>query len=351
MPHVGGLIWSATLIFHERRSSTMFFIDRLDLDRRMQVLRKEIAERGISEELRGWNFHSPPVQPVGPGLLFGVGELASRYCPTMRDIWLKRVARVKPPPNVKMVRGIAYHEVVHRTTEMVKRAVYEAIEVTGSNLVELLLEEQERVANAAVYEAEISIAPLEDEVRAKLVDECRDLFRFLVVQAGAKLDTAISKYPHSDRDGLLSVAIPPVTERKVDGSLVGLAHELSVDIYTPFNAIADLKTGEVRKFHPYTAAGYALAVEAEEGVEVNYGFIIYLRMEGRVPRIRYRYFLVGDELRREFLDIRDEAYEIVSSGKDPGMPARCPDYCPYYPVCRGGEVEAGPERARDVARS
>lgn len=328
----------------------MFFIDRLDLDRRMHVLRKELAERRVSEELRGWSFHSPPVQPVGAGLLFGVGELASRYCPTMRDVWLKRVAGVKPPPNVKMIRGIAYHGVVHRSTEMVKRAVYEMAEVSGSELVELLLREQEKVANAAVYDAETSIAPLEDEVRVRLVEECRDLFRFLAVQAGAKLDVAISKYPHSDRDGLLSVAIPPVTERKVDGSLVGLAHELSVDIYTPFNAIADLKTGEIRKFHPYTAAGYALAVEAEEGVEVNYGFIIYLRMEGKVPRIRFRYFLVGDELRREFLEIRDEAYEIVSSGRDPGMPAKCPEYCPYYPVCRGGKVEAGAERARYVAR-
>ena len=102
--------------------------------------------------------------------------------------------------------------------------------------------------------------------------------------------------------------------------------------------------------HPYTAAGYALAVEAEEGVEVNFGFIIYLRMEGRVPRIRFRYFLVGDELRREFLEMRDEAYEIVSSGRDPGMPAKCPNYCPYYPVCRGEEYEARVKRAGDVSR-
>ena len=115
----------------------MFFIDRLDLDRRLQVLRKELSERGVSEGRRGWSFHSPPVQPFGSGMLFGVGELASRYCPTMRDLWLKRVARIKPPPNVKMIRGIAYHGVVHRTTEMVKRNVYEMVEATGSVLIEL----------------------------------------------------------------------------------------------------------------------------------------------------------------------------------------------------------------------
>jgi CRISPR-associated protein Csa1 len=187
-------------------------------------------------------------------------------------------------------------------------------------------------------------------MRFGLLRECINLYRFLIVQAGAKLDMALAKYPHSDADGLLSVAVPPVTERKVDGTLVGLAGELSVDIYTPFNAIADLKTGEIRSFHPYTAAGYALAIEAEENFPVDYGFVVYLRMEGEVPTFRLRYFVVGDELRREFLEIRDEAYEIVSSGRDPGMPARCPTYCPYHPVCRGGKSEAHAKRARDVLR-
>ncbi|MCD6465794.1 type I-A CRISPR-associated protein Cas4/Csa1, partial [Candidatus Bathyarchaeota archaeon] len=126
-----------------------------------------------------------------------------------------------------------------------------------------------------------------------------------------------------------------VVERKVDGSLVGLSRELSVDIYTPFNAIADLKTGEVREFHPYAATGYALAIEAEESVPADFGFIIYIQINPSrmVPSFKLRYFVIGDELRREFLELRDEAYEIISLGRDPGKPPKCPNYCPYYGVC------------------
>ncbi|MCX8191510.1 MAG: CRISPR-associated protein Cas4, partial [Nitrososphaerales archaeon] len=89
------------------------------------------------------------------------------------------------------------------------------------------------------------------------------------------------------------------------------------------------------EFHPYAATGYALAIEAEEGTPVDFGFIVYIQIltHRLVPSFRLRYFVIGDELRREFLELRDEAYEIVSIGKDPGRPPRCPSYCPYYTIC------------------
>ncbi|MEM4649981.1 MAG: type I-A CRISPR-associated protein Cas4/Csa1, partial [Candidatus Bathyarchaeia archaeon] len=149
------------------------------------------------------------------------------------------------------------------------------------------------------------------------------------------LDYALSKYPHADSDSIVSIAIPPVAERKVDGSLVGLSSELSVDIYTPYNAVIDVKTGDVRSFHPLTAAGYALALESEENIPVDFGFILYLRFERKeIPSFKAKHFIIGDELRREFIEIRDEAFEIVDSGRDPGMPNKCPDFCPYYSICQ-----------------
>ena len=79
--------------------------------------------------------------------------------------------------------------------------------------------------------------------------------------------------------------------------------------------------------------GFDLALEAEENIPVDYGMIIYLRVIDGVPRFRLRCFTVGDELRREFLELRDEAYELLTLEKDPGKPPRCPSYCPYYKVC------------------
>ena len=313
----------------------MFFLDRLDLDRRFRILRGELTEVGIDEELRGWSFESGLVRPSSD-ILLGVSELASRYCPTMRDLYLRRILGVRPPPNVKMTRGIAFHEVCSRVVHEVKRMLFENPKgVPGYVILDRLLPQAEVIVDGILMRAEGRTARLKPQDHAALRCEALSLYRFLVIQAAAKVDQALSKYPHATSDSIMSIAIPPILERKVDGSLVGLGRELSVDIYTPYNAVADLKTGEVRDFHPYTVTGYALALEAEEGIPINYGIITYVRVRDDVPRFRIRCFLIGNELRREFLELRDEAYTLLEVGRDPGKPPRCPRYCPYHPVCIG----------------
>ena len=321
----------------------LFFFDRLDLDRRFRLLRRELDVRGVSEELRGWCFDSPPVEPPSRSVLFGVGELAMRYCETMRDIYLKRILNVKPPPTIKMARGIVLHAVNRESLSAVKKLLFSGDARSGSELIEDLLPFTRDVVDRAILEAEKALsAKMGGAEEQQLRVEASALYRFLIVQAAARIDQAISKYPHSSVDSIISVAVPPVVERKVDGSLIGLSRELSVDIYTPFNAVADLKTGEVREFHPYAATGYALALEAEENIPVDFGFIIYVQIEPSriVPSFKLRYFIISDELRREFLEVRDEAYEIVSVGRDPGKPVKCPSYCPYYGVCVRESLEA-----------
>lgn len=259
----------------------------------------------------------------------------------MRDIYLRRVLNVKPPPTIKMIRGIVLHMINRESLSIVKRSLFSGDARFGSELVEKLLPLAEDVVDRAISEAERSLfTEMSESDRSQIRAEAIAFYRFLIIQAAARVDQVISKYPHSDIDSIISAAIPPVVERKVDGSLIGLSRELSVDIYTPFNAVADLKTGEVREFHPYAAAGYALALEAEENIPVDFGFIIYVQIKPPrlVPNFKLKYFVISDELRREFLEIRDEAYEVVSIGRDPGKPAKCPDYCPYYSVCVRGRT-------------
>lgn len=316
----------------------MFFLDRLDLDRRFRVLRGELVQSGIDDDLRGWSFEGGLVKPPS-GILLSVSELASRYCPTMRDLYLRRVLKIKPPPNVKMARGIAFHEICSRVVHEVKRTLFEApAGVPGYKIVESLLPKVDSIVNGILITAERRTATLSPRDRERLKEECTALYKFLVIQAAAKVDQALSKYPHASSDSIVSVAIPPIIERKVDGSLVGLSRELSVDIYTPYNAVADLKTGEVRSFHPYTATGYALALEAEDGIPINYGIVAYVRVLYNIPRLRINCFVIGNELRREFLELRDEAYTLLEVGRDPGKPSKCLGYCPYYSVCVGREL-------------
>ncbi len=297
-------------------------------DKRLSLLRDELSQLPISEEVRGWSYLSPPVRPPPSSFPLTVSELSARYCETLRDVYVRRVKKVAQPFTVKLARGSLLHEVIRRTIAESKRFIYSEPKCSGYDLISRYADEgfEDAIASIAGGEAD-------DEAAGKLGEEARNLHLFLLVGIASRLDDARSRFPHAAEDSLVSAAVPPISERKVDGSLVGLSRELSVDLYSPYNAVIDVKTGEERDFHPLTAAGYALALESEGQVEVNYGMITYLRMQGKVPAITSKYFVVGDEIRREFLEIRDEAAEIVRTGKDPGKPDRCPSYCPYYEVC------------------
>ena len=53
----------------------------------------EARRQPVAEELRGWSWHQPPLKPVYDRPL-GVYEVAGKYCPTGRDLFLRRVQEV-----------------------------------------------------------------------------------------------------------------------------------------------------------------------------------------------------------------------------------------------------------------
>jgi CRISPR-associated protein Csa1 len=78
-----------------------------------------------------------------------------------------------------------------------------------------------------------------------------------------------------------------------------------------------------------------LALESDENVDVNFGFVVYIRFE-RSVHFKMRGVFISDELRRSFIEIRDEIATLIDSGSDPGFPESCPKYCAYYGVCHEG---------------
>jgi len=313
----------------------MFFLDKADLDKRFKILRNELQNLDISEELRGWSWQSPPIEPPARDIFFGVGDLAARYCKTLRDIYLKRIENIKPPPNLKMFEGIVYHGVAADAVTKVKSLLFEKGIIGGINIIGDLMPGVGNTCERIIWEALNTLGKLEEKDVETVRRKANSFYKYLLVQAASKVDLILSKFPHIDVDSLVNQAVPPIVERKIDGSLIGLSKELSADVYTPAYAVADLKTGEIRDFHPYAPTGYALAIEADEETAVNFGMIIYVKLSPHrpVPTIQTKTFLIGDELRREFLEIRDEAFEIVGNARDPGKPGVCPDFCPYYAVC------------------
>jgi CRISPR-associated protein Csa1 len=219
-----------------------------------------------------------------------------------------------------MLSGLAYHEVVRSTIFEIKRLLYQEI-TDGSKLIERLFPKLE--------------IPLEicKKLNVKDAEEnCLKLYRYLVIQIAASIDRVISKFPFADAENIVGKALPPFVEKRVDGSLLGLSENLSVDVFTPYNVIADLKSGEERDRNLLLLAGYALALEADEFTDVNFGFVVYLRFN-RSVQFKLRHSLISDELRRQFLELRDEAIDLIESGIDPGKPESCSKYCCFYGVC------------------
>jgi len=266
-----------------------------------------------------------------------VSEIANRYCSTFRDIYLRRVLGRSAPYTYKTIRGWIYHAVSSRAVREVKSIVYRRWPCTGSKLLILLQERRREVLDSIFAEHEVA-RHLNGVEESLLRRDSEAIYDYICLQAASRLDKILSEVTGiPELESVVARAIPVEVEKLIDGRLLGLSRELKVDMFTDRRIVADIKTGDVREFHKYALAGYALAIESDLEIPIDFGVITYLSVEDGVVKVRNVIQFIGDELRREFIDMRDEAFRVVHSGMDPGRPPECPEYCVYYTVC-GGEL-------------
>lgn len=308
----------------------MIFVSGEEIEKLRREMHSRLKE-GISEELRGWNWDRPPMAPYSQRILFGISALANRYCETYRDIYLRYVLRKKVPISDKLIKGLLLHKLVYNTVARARETIIRMWPFRIDDLLHELTADEQPVRTALDEIAKI----FGNEAREGLEAIAISLHRFLVRQTVCEVEKARMKYTWPNVETVLAEALPSVAEKRVDGSRLGLSKNLSIDLLEG-NIILEIKTGEMHPFHKYTIAGYALVLEAETGVPHDAGMILYIRfLENGDPIVTSSSVIVDDALRREFLAIRDEAMEIVDSGIDPGMPAKCPSYCPWRSVCHG----------------
>jgi CRISPR-associated protein Csa1 len=88
----------------------------------LEIPRRAIRKRPISEDLRGWNYANEKLE-----LRYRLGlpmyAIASRYCPTGRDIYLTFVKKVSIPRTKAMILGLLYHRLLAKLVEEA-RALY-----------------------------------------------------------------------------------------------------------------------------------------------------------------------------------------------------------------------------------
>ena len=284
-------------------------IDLVKKIRRLHTLREKDP---VPEELRGWFHYSPPIKPRAY-LGLGVSEIANRYCETRRDIYLRRVARVRistrPAP---LQNGAAIHRVFRVASEKTREIIF------SRDIIERLETELRR-----------SSSTLSNICGREILGLCTDLYKKLLVTWVSEIIKSRSIY-----GGDLVATLPWLSEIRVDGSLIGLSDRLSVDAIVNPLVVAEIKTGAEREFHRLSLAGYALAIESNLEIPVDYGVLIYVsNSPGSGVEIRYDVHYISPDLRREFIDARDEVIDMILSGRDPGKSRECPDTCPFKEVC------------------
>lgn len=329
----------------------MYFLNEDERRYLIKGLIPKSRSMDVAEELRGWNWHHPPIEPAHDVAL-GVWEVAGRYCPTARDLYLRRVMGLRPPASSAMQAGQLFHAVVVEVLTRAKQLLYAHGPERYHGVPDALAKPDlaplfERVFSGRAGGS--SGAPSGDGTAPKrgaedgaLREQAERLWQFEARRVSARIEEVLSRHPHIGVDALVSLAIPVVLEQKLDGRCLGLSAHLSVDgLIMGEPLVVDLKFGEPRDFHVLTLTGYALAMEAIYEYPVNLGCLVYTSYEDGRWVVQRQFHLLGEKVRQWFLDERDEKQRIVFEEFDPGMPDSCPRWCAFWSHCHGDGGPAG----------
>jgi len=300
-----------------------------DRKRLIKGLLPESRAMRVEEHLRGWHWYEPPLKPPFDVSLANY-EVVNRYCPTGRDLFLRRVQRVTVRPNDAMLQGSALHAVVARFIQTARRLIY----VHGTQAWADALAALREANLEALIRMRLDVV----EVPADLIVQTHAIWDYLLAQFEARIQDALAAQPHLDDDGLVQSVLPFNVEQRLDGSLLGLSRRLSCDALRAVETVVlELKFGERRDFHHLATTGYALVLESLHEYPVNLGCVVYARFSGRQLILERDYHLIDEELRQWFVEARDERMRMVFDEIDPGLPEQCYRICQYLKVCHGEE--------------
>ncbi len=316
----------------------MYFASREEQRYVQRGLLPEVRRQPVAEELRGWSWHQPPLKPVYAQPL-GVYEVAGKYCPTGRDVFLRRVQGVQAPPTEGMRDGRRLHQVVAEVLTEAKRLIYQH----GRACVPYL----ERLAETPEAALAIEVTPPE---LGDLAAKARALRAFETRRVVERVEEVQAHQPFAGPDAVAALAIPLHVELKLNGRCLGLSEHLAADaVCFPEMLVLDLKFGPKEAFHRLTTTGYALVLESLFETPVDLGCVVYARfVDGRVVLER-DFHVIGDELRQMFVEEREEKMRLVEDGVDPGLPERCPPTCPFLATCRPVEQTLRKSAERPVS--
>ena len=306
----------------------MYFLTDEERKQLLKNLLPRSRQMETAEELRGWNWHQPPLAPVYD-IKLALYEVANSYCNTGRDLYLRRVDRIKAKPNLAMIRGKVFHEILVRVLVRAKRLIYEK---GVGNFQEIIKKLNTPLDLSFLSEYQ---SRLQEDEFVELQRKSAIIAAFENARVSARIQEILIKQPYIAEDSLAALSIPVVVEQKLDGTFLGLSANLSADAFTFSEPmVLDLKFGEPKKFHRLTTTGYALVMEAIYEFPVNLGCLVYAEFKGDRLVVKKDIHIIDDELRQWFIEERDNKMRMIYEEIDPGY-GECREHCPYILQCRG----------------
>jgi CRISPR-associated protein Csa1 len=257
----------------------------------------------VDPELRGWSWDRLPLKPRAY-LNLGVSEIASKYCETRRDIWLRRKTGARAEPTEPILTGRLIHDAISLALKETAKLLINNTEPYTAY--QILSEKWRKLSPPKGYEKTV-----EKTYKATLI----------TILGEAMYEKLVNETPQ------------PVaySEYRVDGTPLGLSQNLSVDVISD-SVIIDFKTGAPRDFHKLSVTGYALALEAAYETPRDYGLLIYVN-NPEDPRITYKPVYISNTLRRLFIEERDNIIDMLLEDAEPPRDLNCQPTCPLHGAC------------------
>jgi CRISPR-associated protein Csa1 len=277
----------------------------------------------ISEELRGWNWHNPPLLPAYTTQI-NVSDL-SFSCQTGRLAFLRYKMKVKEQGDERLHFGSFIHKVISMATSTAKSLLYSSTMQNGGELYEKMTKRMEDI---------LSVRGLPESY----IKAFKALWNRAALTYASSLDKVLELSKYLSIDGLVSRVVPWICEFPLDGRLLGLNRAVRIDALVPPTLIIEFKTRRPNRNVEVALAAYALIFECSYRIPVNHAVILYIEFAPDASSFKtYEKVLrIDDSLRLEFVEKRDLYASKAYLDVDPGLPADCDPYCPYLGVCRDG---------------
>ncbi|MEN2999477.1 MAG: type I-A CRISPR-associated protein Cas4/Csa1 [Acidilobaceae archaeon] len=253
------------------------------LRRALRTLHEQREHDPVPIELRGWSWDRFPVRPRAR-LGLAVSDIAYGYRCGWRLLWFKKKYGITPQVGPAAQLG---------------REVHDAFRSAMDDVLKLSI-------SGRPWDIARLLATAERRFSWKVAQLYK---RLLVVLAGEATETNLI-------EGGMGAGLPWVSEYRVDGWPLGLSRQLRVDAMGDAGIVLEIKTGRRGRWQEVAITGYAMAFESFKEVPVDYGILLNVNMNNGIT-VSADPIYISPDLRREFLNARDEAIDALLSEEEP----------------------------------